>query len=87
MQIFCFYKGYCVLLQIEGDFEVDAAAGEVIGAGPLVTVGIGNPEIGVDVIPAYDIESLELQGPLLDVFGRGGAHELSGLAVEGPGST
>ena len=66
MQIFCFYKGYCVLLQIEGDFEVDAAAGEVIGAGPLVSVGIGNPEIGVDVIPAYDIESLELQGPLLN---------------------
>ena len=75
------------LAEVDGEFEVVAAAGEVIGRSPLLAVGVGNPEIGIDVLPADKIEDLKLDGPLLDVLGRRLAHELGRLGIENIGGT
>ena len=70
------------LSQVHRDLEVISSAGQVVGACPLLTIGVGYPEIGVDVLPTDEVEDLKLQCPLFDMFGGGLAHELRRLGVE-----
>ena len=71
-----------ILSEINGYLEVITSSCEVIRACPLGIIRVRYPEIRVDVSPSDEVENLELNSPLLDMFCRWRTHELGCLGIE-----